>query len=186
MKKVDYINNALATLNARNEVLISQRDKLSVDNCDSEKDYDDQIKSFNERCRENSALIAALKTDAFSSVFYSHKLDVEKMTSAMYANTREYKKRLLTIVKSISTNTDHFDKAASRVFSAIAAKRAKNKLSLHQVMNLMSHSSKTQAAYLANLASDLKFAEKSKVDDVSYIEFDLESAFMKKIIACFN
>lgn len=186
MKKTEYLNNALSSITAKNEQIALKRDALSIDHFENQTMFEKAIKSENCRIHENNTLKAALAVDEFSSIFFQHKIKIEDLLSAKHANTREFKKRFLSIVEAISKNDrEYLLECDDKVFSAIASNRVKSELSLSKVMNTMNHNSKTQASYLTNLASYLNFAEKVKDNDETKVKFLTESSFFKKIMSLY-
>lgn len=188
LKKSDYINDFISKIESRNETLLAKRDALSIDQFENENELKKAIKSENSRINENNMLKVALQTDDLSSVFYAHNIKADELLTAKYANTREFKKRFLSIIRAIASNDrEKLLDCDDLVFSAISAKRIKaSDLTLSKIMSVMSHKSKTQASYLANLCSYLSFADKHKdSSEQACITFKTDSAFFKKIMSLY-
>lgn len=197
MKKSDYLNKAVQTINARNDIIKQKRDSLSLDMFESETQLKKAIKSENCRIQENESIKAALAFNDLAQLFYQHKISIESIVAEQYSNTREFKKRLVKTLNAIAANDfENLSFCDFTLYKALFSGKLNNKeLTLDQIRKHMMqdgenkhhlcHTTTTQARYVSNFAQQMKFAKVEKKDKQTFVTFDLDAPFARKIQALF-
>jgi hypothetical protein len=188
LTKVEFLNNAQSDIEIRNEQHEKKLASLSVDQFDTKHKFNIEVTSCKSRVIENNKLAAYLKDDSIASFFYTHNLIIKNIISENYSDSREFKLRLMKIVRAIvKDNFMTLAKCDKKLFLAISRKKAETKsLKALKIQKIMNHTTTTQADYLSNLCQYLKFATVHKDNDANCVTFDIESTFYKKIIALFD
>lgn len=193
MKKSDYLNKATQIIDERNNKILEKRDSLSLDMFDNEAQYKKAYKSETRRVEENRSIKAALAFNDLAQLFYQHNISIQAIIEEQYSNTREFKKRLVRTLQAIAQNDfEELSFCDFTLYKALFTGKLKNKdLTLDQIRNYMMqdgdnkshlpHRTNTQARYISNFAQQMKFAKVVKKDKQTFVTFDLESAFAKKI-----
>lgn len=179
MKKQDYINTFAAIVN---DAAIAEEEKSASAFSKYEQTEDTDFKREAQRsathARFNSKL-AELSEKALS-VCYQFKIDA----SALVAQSRELKKRLISAVEAIAaSDKSKLDKALAAILAYIVASE-KESAAITEIQRAMNHSTATQANYFKNFCLFLNIASYDKSAKV--IKFDTDHKLFKQLVALFD